>query len=617
MPTPPSSANLNGGIMPSGTDDLRKRNDSEIMSEKQNRTISQEASHVRLEAITINQVVTKQHAPSALNSDKTPAKSISRRRDEASAKLVKIQTRLDPTTIDISSSNTGRKPYKRTHLGQTTEETSRAMALTPSSPMDVSLLSVSFRLSKVKRFRQTSCVLWRLPNISEINTEFSDRKNILLAPKPRRVMASKQGLGPEQASRPQSITTDGSEQPQPAGNRTAETFLECKRISSPHTGTKQKANQDDFPWVALERRSFCGALKEVGAVPKSLLKIMPLELLQLLEEDGRRCTARTTQGNRCKLNHPIGSMSAQLQSLASLKPGALLPVIQNLIEVVFCAIHQKVALKETILWKEEFEEVSKIQDYESMITIENKRLWALLRWGCLLKQEALSQPISTSLLQHTVEKETLPINPIQEFKHYVSKRLSGTISEELAMLLTRPLTQSDLKHQGSMYIFWQPRNFGHLKIGGSVNVPCRLDQWNKQCKKTMETIFPENVKEEDDKTVDSQQVPHISRVEALVHLELLRHRRIEKKCPGCLKSHVEWFEIPKDIAIGVVRKWSTWMLTLPYEKQMRDGKEQWILKSTERENLANLCRTDTKPSTPSLPPVKEKRRSSPRFRRSI
>jgi hypothetical protein len=156
-----------------------------------------------------------------------------------------------------------------------------------------------------------------------------------------------------------------------------------------------------------------------------------------------------------------------------------------------------------------------------------------------------------------------------------------------------------------MYIFWQRGNFGHLKIGRSGNVFRRLKQWNKQCKKTMEFHFPESVKIKDESIPDVQQVPHISRVEALVHLELIQHRRIEEKCSGCFKSHLEWFEISKDIAIGVVRKWSAWMATLPYEKHMKDGEEQWTLKSEEWKHLDKLCRPGITFATPSLPVVKE------------
>ncbi|KAJ5882612.1 uncharacterized protein N7529_001284 [Penicillium soppii] len=255
-----------------------------------------------------------------------------------------------------------------------------------------------------------------------------------------------------------------------------------------------------------------------------------------------------------------------------------------------------------------------IQDREFIFPVDNERLCAVVHWIYLLGRAAQSQSSPSSSMQSTVDKlvqiDPPLVNPIQVFEPYVGKAFSGTTSEELAKLLAKPLQKSDIKFQGMIYIFWQPPNFGHLKIGRSANVPRRLEQWNKQCKKSMQHFFPEKIG--DASIPDLRQIPHISRVEALVHLELMQYRRKEKKCPGCLKSHVEWFETTKDIAIGVVRKWSDWMAALPYEKQMKDGEEHWVLKSEQRKNLDNLCRPGTKFSTPCLPfPEEEENISSP------
>jgi hypothetical protein len=512
--------------------------------------------------------------------------------------------------VDISSSTIKRKQNEVFHLGKTPSETSQMMVLTPSSPENISLLSVFFRSSKTKRLRQTSSALWKLPTVSEINTEFSDPATILLAPETVRVYATKQDPGSEKASRPQNTVTDDSEQPQTPTDRAGENLSREHKISSPlHMRTKREDKQDPFSSVELESILWRGSLKEVGAAQKSLLKIIPLELLQHLGENSGRCPAWTTLGQRCKRPRAIRPISAQLQNLVAFNPRILLPVIQQLTEVVFCPSHRKVAFREIQTWREEFQGLSKIEDYESIFPVENERLLALICWIRLLRWATLSQPSPSSFLQPAVGKivqtEPPPVNPIQDFKPYVSKGLSGTISEELAKLLTRPLNKSDIKYQGSMYIFCQRGNFGHLKIGRSGNVFSRLKQWNKQCKKTMEIYFPESVKNKDESMPDLQKVPHVSRVEALVHLELIHHRRREQKCPGCFKSHVEWFEVSKDIAIGVVRKWSAWMATLPYEKHMKDGEEQWILKSKEPKYLDKLCRPGITFSTPSLPVVKE------------
>ena len=608
MLPPPSPTIHNVGILPSSTSDFKKRNDDKIVFE--NQTTLQEASPVRLNKMTTNQANTKDAGLLATKSGKTPPGSISRRRNKAGVNIMKIQTSSDALHVDISSSTVKRKQNEVFPLGKTPGETSQMMVLTPSSPDDISMLSVFFRSSQTKRLRKTSSVLWKLPTVCEINTEFSDPETILLAPETAQFYAAKQDPGSEKASRSQSTVTDDSEQPQTPTDRAGENLSREHKISSPlHTRTKREGNQDPFSSVELESILWHGSLKEVGAAQKSLLKIIPLELLQHLGEDSKRCPAWTTHGQRCKRNRAIRPMSTQLQSLVAFNPRVLLPVIEQLTEVVLCASHRKVAFREMQTWREEFQELSKTQDYESIFPVENERLLDLICWIRLLRWAALSQPSPSSFLQPAVGKivqtEPPPVNPIQDFKPYINKCLSGTISEELAKLLTTPLKKSDIKYQGSIYIFWQRGNFGHLKIGRSGNVFSRLKQWNKQCKKTMEIHFPESVKNQDESMSDVQQVPHISRVEALVHLELINHRRTEKKCPGCFKSHLEWFEVSKDIAIGVVRKWSAWMATLPYEKHTKDGEEQWTLKSEERKNLDKLCRPGITFSMPSLPVVKE------------
>lgn len=571
MPAPSGPTSHIVDILPSSTSDLKHRNDCKTVSENQISTILQKSSPSRLN--TTNQVITKNAGLLATQSAKTPPTPISRCRNQAGVKALKIQTRPMHLNVDISSSTIKRKQNEVLHLSKVSGETSEIIVLTPRSPEDISLLSVFLRSSKTKRFRQTTSALWKLPTVSEITTEFSDPETIRFGP---------------QVHFPLEIRTD----------------LEC--------------DQGPLPSVILESIISHRSPKKVDPTPKSLLKIIPLEFLQHLEENSRICPAWTTQGRRCKFHRTVRHTSAQLQSLVAFEPSVLLLVIQQLIEALFCASHRKVASRELQSWRKELQELSKIQDCGYIFPVENERLCAVFHWIYLLGWAALSQSSPSSSLKSTTDKivqvEPPLVNAIQEFKPYVGKAFSGTTSEELAKLLTKPLQKSDIKYQGSMYIFWQPPNFGHLKIGRSQNVPRRLEQWNKQCKKTMQFFFPEEKGAAN--MPDLQQIPHISRVEALVHLELMHCRRIEKKCPGCFKSHVEWFETSKDIAIGVVRKWSDWMVTLPYEKHMKDGEEQWVLKSEERKRLGDLCLPGIKFATPRLAIAKEEEISPHRLRHS-
>jgi hypothetical protein len=565
MPAPSGPTSDIVGILPSSTSDLKHRNDCKTVPENQISTILQKASPAILN--TTNQVITENAGLLATESAKTPPTSSSRCRNKAGVNALKMQTRPMHLNVDISSSTTKRKQNEVLHLSKTSGETSEIIVLAPRSPEDISLLSVFLRSSKTKRFRQTTSALWKLPTVSAINTEFSDPETILFGP---------------QVHFPLQIRTN------------------------------LEGDQGSLPSVILESILSHRSPKEVDPTPKSLLKIIPLEFLQHLGENSRICPAWTTQGRRCKVHRTVRLISAQLQSLVTFKPSVLLLVIQQLIEALFCTSHRKVASRELQGWRKELQELSKISGCGYIFPVENERLCAVFHWIYLLGRAALSQSSPSSSLRSTghkiVQVEPPAVNPIQDFKPYVGKAFSGTTSEELAKLLTKPLQKSDIKYQGSMYIFWQPPNFGHLKIGRSQNVPRRLEQWNKQCKKSMQFFFPEE--KEAASMPDVQQIPHISRVEALVHLELMHYRRIEKKCPGCFKSHTEWFEASKDIAIGVVRKWSDWMATLPYEKHIKDGEEQWVLKSEERKILGDLCRPGIKFPTPYLPVAEEEEKIS-------
>ena len=195
MSAPPSPTTNDAGVLPSSTRDFKKCNDDEAVFENQKPTTVQEASPVRLNTMTNNQLNTKHAGLLATKSEKTPPGSASRHRNKAGVKITKIQTISDTLHVDISSSTIKRKQNEVSHLGKTPGETSQMMVLTPSSPEDISLLSVFFRSSKTKRLRQTSSALWELPIVSEINTEFSDPETILLGPETAQLYAAKQDPG--------------------------------------------------------------------------------------------------------------------------------------------------------------------------------------------------------------------------------------------------------------------------------------------------------------------------------------------------------------------------------------------------------------------------------------
>ena len=181
--------------------------------------------------------------------------------------------------------------------------------------------------------------------------------------------------------------------------------------------------------------------------------------------------------------------------------------------------------------------------------------------------------------------------------HLPPQTLSALVAE-----LSRPLTKTDLKTYGYIYIFWltpetegtapdsdiastildstspgkdnvqdqllqryssQRRKSGSgdktilLKIGRATNVHRRLAQWSAQCGHhiTLLRYYPYSS--------NSQPIPLLPRVERLIQLELAGRRVKQEKCGSCGREHREWFEVEASRrgVRGVdecVRRWMEW-----------------------------------------------------------
>lgn len=119
-----------------------------------------------------------------------------------------------------------------------------------------------------------------------------------------------------------------------------------------------------------------------------------------------------------------------------------------------------------------------------------------------------------------------------------------------------------------------------LKIGRTSNVHRRLNEWTRQCSYDLTLIryYPYTPssstssspargparKQNSSHLVPGRKVPHVHRVERLIHLELtdLRVRDLGR-CSECGKEHREWFEVEaaKEALRRVdecVRRWIAW-----------------------------------------------------------
>ncbi|KEY76617.1 hypothetical protein 25D9 10 [Aspergillus fumigatus] len=326
---------------------------------------------------------------------------------------------------------------------------------------------------------------------------------------------------------------------------------------------------------------------------KSLCSIIPLDIRERLREDDQRCPAQTVKGVRCKVRHRanVPIIVQYLDSLTTIKPSEVLQCLKNLSKVALCPLaHQRVARRELDAWKTDIDKLCDIQqDQEHVASHTSYRLFALANWiNTLSGGESFSERVEAA--SPPTSQESIPSNIlqvftlIQKFAPYVPKACAGlSVSEALEKLLLKPLMKSEIERVGSVYVYWQPGNFGHLKIGFSNDISKRVKEWSTKCRKPMEVYFPKRGSDE-----EHLQVSHVCRVEKLVHTELKNYRRIEEKCPGCGGNHIEWFEVSRQLAIAVVRKWTAWMQTSPYEERSCGGKTEWVLKEEQRRKLKEL-----------------------------
>jgi len=155
----------------------------------------------------------------------------------------------------------------------------------------------------------------------------------------------------------------------------------------------------------------------------------------------------------------------------------------------------------------------------------------------------------------------------------------NSTSLALHNLLEKPLQPKTDLDDGFIYMFRYAGLSGHLKIGRSGDIHKRLLEWNRQCKRDHELLKP---------SYDSElvKVPHVNRVEKLVHAELQEFRKSTKTCTGCGKKHDEWFEVDEDHAMAVFMKWKKWIKTSPYEQ---NEKGEWRLRKSEMKGLHKVC----------------------------
>ncbi|MDI1491308.1 MAG: hypothetical protein OHK93_002517 [Ramalina farinacea] len=175
--------------------------------------------------------------------------------------------------------------------------------------------------------------------------------------------------------------------------------------------------------------------------------------------------------------------------------------------------------------------------------------------------------------------------------HLPKKHEGTTLQKHLQQEIQRPIQRDVMvgkPHHGRIYIYWVQGNFGLVKIGFTTQTEeQRLQQWCRRCEHTPHLIELNKAYLDD--------LPHVHRVERLIHIELRDQRIIEPVCAGCGNPHDEWFIVSNELAKQVTQKWCDWMQQDPYEKiigtpyKSSEGKERlkekWTLKQEHLDRL--------------------------------
>ncbi|PGH31126.1 hypothetical protein GX50_06103 [[Emmonsia] crescens] len=304
------------------------------------------------------------------------------------------------------------------------------------------------------------------------------------------------------------------------------------------------------------------ALSDANPISELLAKIIPSDIDRRLTEDRERCVAVVYKDDnkRCSWRHKgdIQELYASLKMLKTVQFPDNLQWIEQFIGSSRCTQHKKVATKQLNKWHSDFGKLLHTQSTKSST----------------LKPGSISATGKSETKGGPLEAISRPIPQLKVFTPYpcpgkhAGKPMSQLLEEKIKEPFKIP-KKGDGK--GLIYIYWQPGNFGHLKIGQAKNINVRLRAWERKCGIKLEVYFPQNADKE-----DMLHVEHIRRVESLVQLELRDQRKEELYCLSCGKKHIEWFEVSRVVAVEIVRKWMRWMRQGQYEEILAGPKREMM-----------------------------------------
>ncbi|KAL2828611.1 meiotically up-regulated gene 113-domain-containing protein [Aspergillus pseudoustus] len=300
---------------------------------------------------------------------------------------------------------------------------------------------------------------------------------------------------------------------------------------------------------------------------ETLDRLIPPSVKDKVLRDEARCVATTQAGSQCSKKPPTPNYRAVfdlLNNIPGLDMQSLLATSKELWEFLLCTIHQKVATRRFAAWVEPAPSVN--VSHQALV---------LQKWLTAVR----GAPSSTAYIPPLGKSYNTALPNFVDYRPAI-KPPGTSVSRQLEDVLVLPLTQADVDHSGHIYIYQWKGKFGYHKIGYTTDLTARLHSWEKQCGRELTSDFPRSDE-------DHIPFPHIRRVEKLIHTELGPFRRKEISCPGCSKSHKEWFDIDQDLAMRVVRKWISWIRESPYVQV--NGGSTWVLDVHRVGSIGKVC----------------------------
>jgi hypothetical protein len=330
----------------------------------------------------------------------------------------------------------------------------------------------------------------------------------------------------------------------------------------------------------------------------NLFKIIPHNVKERFQEDPNTCCASLVRKQvRCKKKFSDRSTRIQFHleilsapDLFSNMPGAL-SGIEGLFNSAFCGAHINVATKHFGKLRKIEDIWTKNLDVSALKTncIDDRAIiskWIQTLTGAVsyVEENTKSRKVNGAIFNgkpadinfsgagHTHKSSRPSLPPMLNFEPYIAKQNEKyTINELLLLKMIEPLSPRE-EITGNLYVYWNVGEFGHVKIGTTrFTVDYRLNSWYKQCKKDVQEL---KIGEES----IMKDIPHVYRVEKLIHTELAKCRVRVPKCAGCHKGHREWFEITKITKMAettettskfvqrLILKWVKWIRKSPYKK---------------------------------------------------